>query len=109
MDKYVLARINLTNLLTQAVKLHDEVAHATDDIDLEYNDKDKEVTTALRNAGPIFKKLKTLYTVDIRNACIVFEYLAGHDLFSISNDFKLSRNAIKKILVEHGIDIIKQP
>ncbi len=105
MDEYTLAHIRLTNLLTKAVELHDSIAHAMDRLHEEHSTG--KVDTVLKNAGPIFKELRTLYTEEVRDAAIVLEYLAGHDLFSISNDFKLSRKTVKAVLERNGVDLSK--
>lgn len=102
MDEFALSQIRITNLLAQAVTLHDKVGHNVDRITAEY--ASQSVETSLKDAGPIFKQLTTIYK-EIRDASIIFEYLAGHDLFTIANDFKLSHPTIKSVLVKAGITL----
>lgn len=102
MDPFILSQIRITNLLSEAVQLHDYVAHNVDRMVTEQ--QTGELTTSLDKAGPNFKKLTDVYK-ELRDAAVVFEHLAGHDLYTIANDFKISHPTIKKILTKAGIEL----
>ena len=102
MDAFAMAQIQLTNLLSEAVTLHDYVGHNVDRIVQEVTEGTLE--TSLNKAGPNFKRLTDLYK-EVRDAAVVFEYLAGHDLYTIANDFKISHSTIKSILAKVDITI----
>ncbi len=104
MDPFTLAQIRLTNLLSEAVKLHDYVGHNVDKIAQEVNEGNLQ--TSLDKAGPNFARLTALYK-EVRDASVIYEYLAGHDLYTIANDFKISHTTIKTILAKADIVVSK--
>lgn len=106
MDAFTMAQIQLTNLLSEAVRLHDYVGHNVDRMVEEVSEG--QLKTSLDQAGPNFKRLTDLYK-EVRDASVVFEYLAGHDVYTIANDFKISHGTIKAILAKVDIIIPSKP
>ena len=105
MDPIVAIQIAVTNLFTKAVDLHNAVASKHDD--LIKASETKQPLPAMTNAGIELKELSQIYK-DLRDILIVSEYLSGHDIFTISNDFKITRPTIIKILKEHQVELRKE-
>lgn len=105
MDKVTATHIAITNLLTKGIGLHNSIAAKTDALAIAYGAK--EAIPTLPDIGPQFKDIVETYK-ELRNLTIVFEYLTGHDIFTLCNDFKMSKAAILKILKDNQIELRKE-
>lgn len=104
MDQFAASHIAITNLLTNAVELHNAAAGKIDALSLA---KSKgETIPTLAEVGIDLDNLSKTYE-EIRELAIISGYLAGHDFFTLMNDFKVTRPTLIKVLKKHSIEIRK--
>ena len=105
MDNLTALQIAITNTFSKAVLLHDTIIIKFEALIKAKNENEEELPT-LSKVGDQLKELSAIYK-DARDLLIAAEYLAGHDIFTIMNDFKITRSTVIKILKNKNIDIAK--
>lgn len=101
MDELLATHIALTNLLTKGVDLHNSIATKLDLLQACKDNKATDVVN-LPHIGQEFKDILEIYK-QVKDLAIVYDYLAGNDLYTVMNDFKLSKPTILKLLKGKGI------
>lgn len=103
MDELLATHIVLTNLLTKGVDLHNSIATKIDLLQACKDNKQTDIAN-LPNIGQEFKDILEVYK-QLKDLAIVYDYLAGNDLYTVMNDFKHSKPTILKLLKGKGISI----
>lgn len=103
MDELLATHIALTNLLAKGVDLHNSIAAKIDLLQACKDNKQTDIVN-LPRIGQEFKDIVEVYK-QLKDLAIVYDYLAGNDLYAVMNDFKHSKPTILKLLKGKGISI----
>ena len=104
MDELTIAHVTLVNHLVKGVELHNALAEKIETLHQAKQDAWVETLPNLPSIGQDFKQIQDTYK-EIRDLTIVYEYLAGHDFFTLMNDFKVTRPTLLKLLKDRGVTI----